>query len=73
MRPRPSLLIDSVFGDVSSTLDDEFNSQLPITAYTLMGQKVDADSDAYKLYDKLHKGIYILKDSKGKTKKVIKK
>lgn len=65
--------IDSVFGDVSSTLDDEFNSQLPITAYTLMGQKVGADSDAYKLYDKLHKGIYILKDSKGKTKKVIKK
>lgn len=38
-----------------------------------MGQKVAADSNAYKLYDKLHKGIYILKDSKGKTKKVIKK
>ena len=45
----------------------------PVTAYILMGQKVGADSNAYKLYDKLHKGIYILKDSKGKTKKVIKK
>lgn len=48
-------------------------SSPPVTAYTLMGQKVAADSNAYKLYDKLHKGIYILKDSKGKTKKVIKK
>ena len=38
-----------------------------------MGQKEAADSNAYELYDKLHKGIYILKDSKGKTKKVIKK
>ena len=44
-----------------------------VTAYILMGQKVAADSNAYELYDKLHKGIYILKDSKGKTKKVIKK
>ena len=47
-------------------------SSPPVTAYFLMGQKVGADSNAYKLYDKLHKGIYILKDSKGKTKKVIK-
>lgn len=49
------------------------SSPPPVTAYILMGQKVGADSNAYKLYDKLHKGIYILKDSKGKTKKVIKK
>ena len=49
------------------------SSPPPVTAYTLMGQKVAADSNAYNLYDKLHKGIYILKDSKGKTKKVIKK
>ena len=48
-------------------------SSPPVTAYILMGQKVAADSNAYELYDKLHKGIYILKDSKGKTKKVIKK
>ena len=48
-------------------------SSPPVTAYILMGQKVAADSNAYELYDKLHRGIYILKDSKGKTKKVIKK
>ena len=32
-------------------------SSPPVTAYILMGQKVAADSNAYELYDKLHKGI----------------
>ena len=48
-------------------------SSPPVTAYILIGQKVAAYSNAYKLYYKLQKRKYILKDRKGKTKKVIKK
>lgn len=63
--------IEGVCGNGATYLADGFDSQSPVTAYTLSGQKVGADRNATLLLNKLLKGIYVLKDKNGKAKKVI--
>ena len=61
--------IEGVCGNGATDLADGFDSQSPVTAYTLSGQKVGADHNATLLLNKLLKGIYVLKDKNGKAKR----